>query len=161
MSSDYRATRDIYLVFMNTSHGFDFILKDGFHHVYCIERQALGWVCTDPSKSDLYNYILPAQYEADVMTEFVKRNPTFTILHLIIKPHDKSIYAMPCMMSCVGVMQYLIGVYWPFVFTPYQLYNKIKNKPPKHIEVIECHDIQSMQPKGKQQQPQQPQTPPD
>lgn len=136
MSSISENVREIYLVFMNTFYFGDSFIKDGFKHVYCIERQELGWVCLDPSQTHIYNYILPAAYEIDVMSEFKKRNPEFIILKLLVKPHDKSAYPRPGLVSCVSTMQYLLGIYWPFIFTPYQLYNKMLRKPPKHIEVI-------------------------
>ena len=149
MLYDFDAHRDIYLVFMDTQFKGDQWLKDGFKHVYAIERQALGWLCTDPSKSDIHTYILPARYDSEVIEEFKRLNPTFTILRLKVKPHQKSVYPHLGVLSCVTIMQYMIGVYWPFVFTPYQLYNKIKSNPPNHIEVIEWHDTKYTQHKGK------------
>lgn len=149
MDYDFKAKRDIYLVFMDTWFLGDDFLKDGFKHVYAIEHSALGWTCTDPSKSDLHTYILPAKYDTDVITTFVQQNPGFTVLHIRVLPHDNSIYPRFGIMSCVSLMQYLIGVRWPFVFTPYQLYNKIKYKTPKHIEVVACHDTLHIKHKGK------------
>lgn len=153
MLFDFDAYREIYVVFMNTPFKGDWLLKDGFKHVYAIERSALGWTCTDPSKSDIHTYILPARYDSDVMTEFVRQNPGFTIIQLKVKPHNNSIYPQLGVISCVSMMQYMLGVYWPFVFTPYQLYNKLRSKPPKHIEVIACRDIKYTQHKGKPQPP--------
>ncbi len=142
--------RDMYLVFMESRYFGDMFLKAGFKHVYAIERQAIGWQCTDPSKSDLHTYILPAAYESDVMGVFKKNNPTFKILHIHVKPHERSIYPRFGVLSCVNIIQYMIGVYWPFILTPHQLYNKIKNSTPKHIEVIEWHDTQSTKHSEKQ-----------
>jgi hypothetical protein len=155
---DFDINRDIYLVFMNTTHALDSVLKDGFRHVYAIERQALGWICTDPSTSDLHTYILPASYSADVMGEFTRRHPYFTILHLHVKPHNKKLFPSIGVISCVSAMQYMLGIYWPFVLTPYQLYNKMVQSPPKHIEVIAWHDIHNTQHKGKRRPQQQQQT---
>ena len=154
MLLDPSAHREIYLVFMNTTFTGERFLKDGFKHVYAIERQALGWICTDPSKSDQHTYILPASYHTEVIKEFRRRHPDFTVLHLHVLPHTEAIYPQIGVISCVSIMQYLLGVYWPFVFTPYQLYNKIKKNPPNHIEVIACHDTRFTQHKGKHQQPQ-------
>lgn len=136
MLFDSSAFREIYLVFMNTRFIGDRWLKDGFKHVYSIERQALGWLCTDPSKSDLHTYILPARFESEVIDEFKKQNPSFTVLELHVKPHAYAAFPRPGIVSCVSAMQYVLGVYYPFVFTPYQLYNRIKRNPPNHIEVI-------------------------
>jgi hypothetical protein len=137
---------------MNTSYTGSQFVKEGFKHVYCIERQALGWSCSDPSRSDIHNYILPASYDADVMGEFIRRHPHFNVLHLHVKSHGKVKYPRFGVLSCVSVMQYILGVYWPFIFTPYALYNKIKNDPPKHIEVIAWHGIKYTQHKEKPSQ---------
>lgn len=158
MLLDYSAYREIWLVFMNTEFIGDAWLKDGFKHVYAIERQALGWLCTDPSKSDIHTYILPASFDSDVIGEFKRRNPTFTVMHLKIKSHYDSVYPQLGVLSCVSIMQYMLGVFWPFVFTPYQLYNKLKKKPPNHIEVIGCQSTSPEMQKTRQEMPPQPQT---
>jgi hypothetical protein len=155
MLIDFDSQRELYLVFMNTNYPFDYLLKDGFKHVYLIERQAIGWVCLDPSQSDLHTYILPASYEADVMGEFSKRHPDFNILKLMVKAHAKILYPKLGVISCVSVMQYIIGVYWPFVFTPYQLYNKLLKKTVDHIEVTQWPQEKLTEQKEKRK-PQQP-----
>lgn len=149
MLLDFEAYREYHLVFMDTQYPLDWMFKDGFKHVYCIERQALGWTCIDPSQSDLYTTILPANYGTDVMTTFKQKNPTFKILKLHVKPHTLMVYPRAGIISCVSVMQQMLGVYWPFVFSPFQLYNRIVTRTPTHIEVIEWHDIKSTQHKGK------------
>lgn len=157
MLSDYDIHRELYLVFMETPYKGDWMFKRGFKHVYAIERTALGWLCSDPNKSDIHTMILPARYDSEVMIEFIRQNPSFTILRLKVKPHKDSIYPQLGVISCVSMMQYMLGVYWPFVFTPWQLYNRLLDNPPKHIEVIACHDIKYTQRKGKQQQQRKPQ----
>jgi hypothetical protein len=150
MLFDMDAAREIHLVFMDTHFKGDEWLKDGFKHVYAIERQALGWICSDPSKSDLHSYILPAHYESEVIEQFKINNPSFTVLSLKVKPHYNSVFPRFGLISCVSLMQYILGVYWPFVFTPYQLYTKIINQTPNHIEVIACHDTRFTELKEKQ-----------
>lgn len=140
MLIDFEAHREIYLVFMDSRYTFDWIFKDGFKHVYAIERQALGWTCTDPSQSDLFTTILPASYSTDIMETFKRQNPTFKILKLHVRPHIKMVFPSAGVISCVTIMQYMLGVYWPFVFSPYQLYTRIVTRAPTHIEVIEWHD---------------------
>ena len=136
MLSDYDAFRDIYLVFMNTEYKGSWLFKDGFRHVYVIERQALGWLCSDPSRSNLFNCILPASYEVEVMETLIKQNPSFTILHLHVRPNHDDLYPYLGLVSCVSIVQYILGMSCQTILTPYQLYNKLKSKPPKHIEVI-------------------------
>lgn len=123
---------------MNTEYRGDWLYKDGFKHVYAVERQALGWQCVDPSRSNLFTCILPAGFEADVMVEFERLNPGATIVHLHVRSNGQGLYPTIGVLSCVSIMQYLLGVCWPMVLTPYQLYNKIITKPPNHIGVIKC-----------------------
>ena len=129
-------SRDIYLVFMNAEFRGSTNLKDGFRHVYVIERQALGWLCVDPARSNMFNCILPAKFESEVMIEFERLNPEATIVHLEVGSNDEHLYPARGVMSCVSVVQYILGVCWRSVLTPHQLYNKIINNTPKHIEVI-------------------------
>lgn len=151
---DSDAFRDIYIIFMNANYPGDWMYKDGFKHVYAVERQAAGWLCVDPSRSNLFTCILPAIYETEVMETFAKLNPDATIVNIHVKSNGQGLYPTIGVLSCVSVTQYLIGVSWPFVLTPYQLYNKIITKPPNHIEVIKC---QAHQPAGNQEtQPEQP-----
>lgn len=132
---DQSAFREIYLVFQDdVSYFMSERFKKGFRHVFALERQALGWTCIDFSRSDLYVTVLPASYDVNIIPEYLRRNPKTTILQLFIKSTNKSIYPRPSMMSCVGGIQYLLGVYWPFVFTPYQLYNKLIKNNSIHIK---------------------------
>lgn len=111
-------------------------LKEGFKHCYAIEHQVLGWICVDPNQSNLFACILPAKFESDVMGEYKKLNPDATILHLHVRAHQLDLYPARAILSCVSAMQYLLGIHWRSVLTPWQLYNKIKANPPKHIEII-------------------------
>ena len=149
MLFDSSAYREIYLVFMDASFIGDRWLKDGFKHVYAIERSALGWTCTDPSKSDIHTMILPAHFETDVMSTFIYNNPKCHVMRLHVKPHQHAIYPALGVISCVSVMKYMLGIKGGLILTPYQLYAKLMKSPPKHIEVIEWHDTNSTQPSAR------------
>lgn len=136
-SSSFNVHRDIYLIFCNATYKGNWLFKKGFQHVYAIERQALGWMCLDPSRSDLISYILPAPYNAEVMKTYKAMNPDCTVVHLHVEPHDRAIYPRIGALSCVSTMQYLIGIYSPLVLTPYQLYNKLISKTYKHIKRVD------------------------
>ena len=90
----------------------------------------MGWVCFEGARTDLSMTLLPASYHVDIIPEFRKNNPRTTILSLKVYQQPKSRYPRPHLMSCVSTLQYYLGVYWPYILTPYQLYNKIKNKAP-------------------------------
>ena len=152
--------REIYLVFQDDiQYPFSRFIKSGFRHVFALERQALGWICIDPSRNDLCATLLPASYDVDIIPQFRINNPSFTITKLKVKQTNKFNYPKPGIVSCVSSMQYLIGVYWPFVLTPYQLYNKLYNNNISHIEVTQICQGAAKQggklkrPQTKQRQP--------
>ena len=159
MLIDLDAEREIYVVFQGESNYFGSCLfKDGFKHVFCIERQALGWICFDPSRSDMIATILPASYPTDIIPRFRANNPGASVVKLMVKPTDKHSYPRPGIISCVSAVQYYLGVYWPCVFTPYQLYRKLSTVDYDHIRmqdlwVTTVRDMLPRMPQSKQKEP--------
>ena len=133
LSFDCDGIREIYLVFQDcdTYPGWEF-LKPGFRHVYALERQALGWVCYDASLRDLCCMVLPASWDNDVAGTLVRQNPETTVVQLFCKPSPNKGRLRGGILSCVGVCQYILGVYWPLTLTPHQLFSKIL-KSDNHI----------------------------
>lgn len=114
--------------------------KDGFKHVFAIERQALGWVCVDASRYDLFHVVLPASYHDDVMSSFIRLNEDATVMKLeVCRGTTTNIYPRFGMVSCVGIIQYALGVYWPWIITPYQLYCRLESLNNSHIKVINIY----------------------
>ena len=131
MLIDASAERDIYIVFQDDqSYLCSRLFKKGFKHCFGIERQATGWVCVDPSRKDLFAVILPAGFHDNIIDPFLDQNPTSTVIRLTVgrNPKDTNTYPRLGLISCVSVMQYLLGVYWPLTITPHQLYYKLVNK---------------------------------
>jgi len=129
-------SREIYLVWHeDVEYRFSKYMKPNFKHVFAIERHQFGWVCLDPNRSNLDITILPALAGVDIMPQFVISNPGATILKVTANTTTASNYPRPGIVSCVSSVQYYLGVYWPWIFTPHSLYTKLKNKPPKHIKV--------------------------
>ena len=85
--------RELYVVFQN-SFGYPLsgCMRDGFEHVFVIERQALGWICHDPSMSDFMSVILPATYEVDLIGTYAELNPDSTIIQLFVSQSPKAKY---------------------------------------------------------------------
>lgn len=136
MLFDSSAHRDVYLIFWNdTEYPCSRFIKDGFKHVFAIERQALGWICLDPNRQDFIATLLPARWQDDVMGTFRKNNPDATILELEVYQSYQWQYPRIGMLSCVSMMQYYLGVWWPHILTPYMLYNKIRKANCHHIKV--------------------------
>ena len=127
LESSYKGVcREMFLVFFGDADYFPYrLIKNGFGHVFAIERQSLGWICVDPSRRDLLTIILPACYDSDVAKVLRRDNPTFKILHLRVPMNVKPNYPNLGLMGCVGVMQYFLGIYRPWIITPYQLYRYI------------------------------------
>lgn len=125
-------TREIYLVFCNQSDTTRFkiarFLKKGFRHVFAIERQNFGWICVDASERDLMTIILPAYSHNDVIAQLKHDNKDFTILQLAVPIFSKRKFPKIALLSCVSVMQYYLGLFSQFVFTPHQLYHHVKKQ---------------------------------
>lgn len=120
---------------MSGQYKFKWLFKEGFQHVYALERQKIGWLCLDPSCSNIFNVILPALPEAEVVDSLIKFNPDVTVLGLKVRPNDINIYPKPGIISCVSVIKYLLGFHSWFTLTPYQLYIRLKKNNIRHIEV--------------------------
>ena len=133
---DCEASREIDLVFMDdVEYIFSRFVQPGFKHVYAIERQALGWICHDPSRRDLFSHILPASYNDEVMGVYKTNNASHIVMGLEVKPNVKTKYPALGFLSCVSVMQYMLGVWWPFVRTPYGLYSRLLKDNTPHIKL--------------------------
>lgn len=155
MLFDYSNHREIYLIFHDDTHYFgSSLVKKGFKHVFAIERQALGWLCFDPSRSTINALILPASWQTDIMPEFKKNNSGATVLGLVVSDFDKSNYPRAGIISCVSAVQYYLGVFWPHILTPYKLYNKIVKSTPNHIKVLSlCQEAEGLKEKHRKQHP--------
>lgn len=111
--------------------------KEGFKHCFVIERQSGFWMCHDPSRRDLFTTILPAPGEADVIQNFILQNPDCTVLRCIVRPTAKNNFPAINIMSCVSVVQYMLGILCPLAMTPYRLYCKLKTGKFSHMETEE------------------------
>lgn len=138
MLYDLDATRELFLVFQeNCNYRGSWMFKHGFKHVFALERQALGWICIDPSRDDFHSYILPAGFSDDIIATFASQNPNCTVMQLFVQPVKNKTLTYPSfgLISCVTIMQYSLGVAWPLIVTPYQLYCRLASKRIHHIKV--------------------------
>lgn len=128
--------RRLFLIFHgNSQYLFSRYMNPDFLHCFVIERQKEGWSCTDPNRSNLTSTILPVSSDVDMMPEFRRRNPDSYILEINVYEHDASNYPRLGLISCVSITQYLLGIYYPSVITPYGLYNKLMKNNVLHLEV--------------------------
>jgi len=128
--------RELYLIFQDTA---DFpcakFLTKGFKHVFAIEKQPLGWTCIDPNRFDLMLDILPARWEADLMAHYLRNKPGDTILKVMLTPRNEATILRPSILSCVSLIKYVLGVSWPLVWTPWQLYEQLITQSNDGMEV--------------------------
>lgn len=138
MSFDFEAERDIFVIFQDDqSYLCSALFAKGFKHCFAIERQALGWICIDPSRNDFIATILPATYADDIIEPFLDQNPTSTVLQLSVRraKTDRNTYPRLGLISCVSTIQYMLGVYWPWCITPRQLYCRLSKGHTAHIRL--------------------------
>ena len=155
MLYDHEASREIFIVFQDNDTFFgSSLFKKGFSHCYALERQALGWICIDPSRRDCLSHILPAGFLDPVMDLFIKQNPTSTVMQLFVSRHldVRHTYPRLGLISCVGMLQYNLGVYWPLIITPHQLYSRLSLERTSHIKVGLVWQARALNEKPEQQQ---------
>ena len=129
--------REIYVVFHGNSKYFGSkYLEPGFTHVFVIERCARGWTCIDGNRSSLEIKMLPISNQIDMMPEYVNQNPSAHVLKIYASDPERSKYPSFGMLSCVSTVQYILGIYYPSVITPYALYNKLLDNRINHLEVF-------------------------
>jgi hypothetical protein len=127
-------------------------MKRGFEHVFALERQALGWICHDPSMSDYLSVIMPATWEVDMAQTYVDLNPGSTVVKVFVTKSPQAKYFRWGWINCIGVVQYLLGVYWPWVLTPYRLYLKVLSNSKPHIKVGKLWQAKVQSDKPRRQQ---------
>jgi hypothetical protein len=108
----------MYVVFTNTNRPEGKLLKQGFQHVYAVRN--------DYDK--VWTVIQPGHKHLSIEQELVSDYPTIldyvlegeTVLKYNVTP---SRYAHSLnIVTCVGVVKYLLGIRAARVLTPYQLY---------------------------------------
>ena len=136
MLLDSSAFREIYFIFQDSRAfcGWQ-LLKPGFRHVFAVEIHASGWVCYDPSIHDMYCWPLPCAPDASFIEHYKLNNPSDTVLKITARPKRKAQYARFSLMSCVSIMKYILGVRWPFVITPHQLYSRLTSQQFENMEI--------------------------
>lgn len=105
-------------------------LKPGFRHCFMILETDRGCLWIDPLSQQLTIKIL-ADHELNALIRWYRemgmRVLTTTVNTSGLQPHNWS------PMTCVEVVKRLVGLRDPFVWTPWQLYQKIKkNKKRKY-----------------------------
>jgi len=130
--------REIYLIFQDSAEFTGSAwFTPGFKHVFAIEKQPLGWTCIDPNRFDLMIDILPVRWEADLMNQYLINKPGDTILKIMLTPHNEPTILRPSILSCVSLVKYMLGVSWPFVWTPWQLYIKLISDTHQGMEITQ------------------------
>lgn len=105
------------------------LMKQGFSHVFVMEKIPLGFVVHDPNKAALDTYILPENTTEDFIGIFLKGRPDYTILRVSKKasrintaPFGLGVH------SCVSLVAYIMGVRLPWhCVTPFGLYKYLRS----------------------------------
>ena len=129
-------SKEIYLVFCHMDdHPLVNFLKPGFSHVHALLRSDVAWVLLNPSFSSLDMVVLGHNDER-FLHVYHRMNPEHIIMKLELGDCPDLFWGRACNMSCVSVIQYLLGVFWPLTLTPWQLYSKLVSKTPGHIRIL-------------------------
>src|SRR5271170_6647752 len=110
--------------------------RRGFGHVHAIACIEGYWTLFDPAIHSLVVNVLGESEGVDFIKHYAEQNPTHTFLKVqVFDNPDMPVWRVGPI-SCVSVIQYLLGVYWPLTVTPYQLYFRLITHTPGHIRIL-------------------------
>ena len=119
-------------MFGASEHWTGRFLKKNLSHVQVVALLPQNkWVTLDPSPSgmnvgsSIYN-----QETIDMMRKFDNMRILKVTTH-----HTKNYFARMGVMTCVDVVQYILGLHFKWCFTPYQLYKKLLRCENSYISV--------------------------
>lgn len=142
LSSEYRP-RVFFVVFTEAELYFWHpILKSGFRHCYVIERLDFIYMMFDPTRYGL-NVVLPnCSADVPLIENMMDLDPKIRVLKVVTQGKGESVALKMRPMSCVSVVEYVMGLSFNFCITPYQLFNKLlKNDSPNIISVRELQNV--------------------
>ena len=104
-------------------------LKEGYKHVYCVKFDGLFWIKLDFRLDFAECYVLPYDYRDTI--ENVLEGLDITLYQRVESWRKVRRYRTPTVVApytCVEAMKAIVGVFEPFVFTPYQLFNFVEKQ---------------------------------
>ncbi len=134
----YEDSKKYHLVFTDSNtYPLAKFLKPGFRHVQALHFSPHNLILFEPTVGSLKLYSLPIGTEETYLKFYREQNPHHTILHVNVSPNkDMPVWRLGPI-SCVSLIQYLLGVYWPLTVTPYALYSKLLTQTPEHIRILD------------------------
>lgn len=112
-----------YVMFCDGTHAFKKLLKPGFGHCYVIkEFKKNQWVVLDPTPTHLNvrpittQKFLPWYFKSTKGHEWIQVNQE--------ADNKEKMRGR----NCVTAVKYIIGLHQPWIITPWQLYQFLKNK---------------------------------
>lgn len=137
---EYRE-RTFYVVFSDSKkYVWSPFLCRGFMHCYVIEKLEMIWCVCDPTRIGL-NITLPyCTSEHPLIEKMMQIAPDIRVLEVVTRGTVGSFLLKPKIMSCVSVVQYVMGTSFFLCMTPYSLFKKLlKCKHENMISVKEIH----------------------
>jgi hypothetical protein len=96
---------------------WDWFTRPGFRHVTMLTHYNGNWTMVEcSSRRFRIRYMLPDEIET------LMRSAGDV---LVVSPGIRNEVHLPRMFTCVGLVKHLLGVGWPLVLTPFQLYRKL------------------------------------
>ena len=103
----------------------------------------------DPTRVGLNVVIPDCHAEHPLIESMMKLAPELTVLKVITRGDGASLSLTPKLLSCVSVVEYVIGVGFKFCITPHQLYKKLKKCQHSNLfkvtEVSQCQQEKALQ----------------
>lgn len=138
LSLEFRP-RAFYVVFINSNHVLSPILKRGFTHAYVIEELECIYMAFDPTRHGLNVFMPSCDTSHPLVDIMMEQDKSITVLRVLTKPGDKPLIFKPRILSCVSVIEYILGMRLGAV-TPYGLYKKLLKA--KHPNIISTRELE-------------------
>lgn len=103
------------------SHWLSWVLKPGFRHVFAVVDSGEHWIMVDPRDGVP---IIEAVADASFDLAAFYREEGYAVLDVV--PPGQGPWGPFFISNCVGAVKAVLGLRAPFVFTPYQLYRRLK-----------------------------------
>jgi len=98
------------------------LLRPGFRHCFVALRQGPFWVVVDPLSHRTVLWI----EAVDNLAGFYRQQGLTVLSTRLRNPPHRSAPWRP--FTCVEAVKRLLGVHWPWVLTPWQLYRALQNE---------------------------------
>ena len=99
-------------------------LRSGFRHCFAAIQDGSSWIACDPLKDRMEVCLLQLPGSFDLSAFYAEQGHTVLVGEIDRSRRPRQV--VPSVLTCVGVVQRLVGVHAPWALTPWQLYRHLR-----------------------------------